>query len=250
MKQSILISLIILLPGCDLDESPPLAPIQVRGYFTMSEPIARINIAWEAPLNDDVKEYHIFKSKDNGLSFDSLGLVLEPNTLFSDTSITWMESFGYKVRAKDYSTNIGEFSETIFIKCFKPGGKWSLLGFDSTELCINPITYQTEESFQVNMQSEFINDTLRIMDFPSIQLDTNTWNSNGWMYLTLKILIPSNDSLILNDTLTYSNTISPEYYSINLENPEEGKISFTSGLYNDINLVHTLKSCTGIELLP
>ena len=250
MKQSILISLFIFFPGCDLDEIPPDVPTDVRGYFTMSEPKARINITWEAPLNDDVKEYHVFKTSNGGLSYDSLDLVIKPNTIYSDTSITWMEEFGYKVRAKDQSTNIGEFSETIFIKCFKPGGKWSLSGFDSTELCINPITYQTEESFQVNMQSEFINDTLRIMDFPSIQLDTNTWKSNGWMYLTLKILIPSNDSLFLNDTLTYSNTISPEYYSINLENPEEGKISFTSGLYNDINLVHTLKSCTGIELLP
>ena len=250
MKQSILISVFIFLSGCDLDEIPPFVPTDVRGYFTMSEPNAQIKIAWEAPLNDDVKEYHVFKTSDAGLSYDSLGLVLKPNTTYSDTSITWMEKFGYKVRAKDQSTNIGEFSEPIFINCFKPGGNWSLSAFDSTELCIDPLSYQTEESFQVNLKGEFINDTLKIMDFPSIQLDTNTWYSNGWMYITLMVLMQSNDSLFLFDTLTYSNMIAPEYYTINLENPSEGKISFPSGLYDDIDLVHTLKSCTGTELFP
>ena len=250
MKQSILISLFILFPGCDLDEVPPFVPTDVRGYFNMSEPNPQIKIAWEAPLNDDIKEYHVFKSSDAGLSYDSLGLVPKSNNSFSDTSIIWMEKFGYKVRAKDKSTNTGEFSEPIFIDCFKPGGNWLLSAFDSTELCINPISYQTEESFQVSLTGEYINDTLRIMDFPSIQLDTNTWQSNGWMYITVKVLIQSSDSLFLNDTLTYSNMIAPEYYTINLDNPSEGKISFPSGIYGDIELVHTLKSCTGIELFP
>lgn len=234
---------------CDLDEDPPNIPINLRGYFTLSESNPRIHISWKAPLNNDVKEYHVFKTSDNGLTFDSLDLVSESFTFYEDTSIVWMEKFGYKIRAKDYSTNIGEFSDSIFINCFKPGGNWMLNSYDSIKLCVDPLTYQTEETFQLDYNNGFLNDTLKLMDFPSIQLDTTTWSSNGWMYLTILTLKISSDSLTY-DTIVFANTIAPEYYSISLENPDEGKIKFNSELFEDITLFHSLEGCDGVELFP
>ena len=37
------------------------------------------------------------------------------------------------MRAKDESTNIGLFSDSVFIECFKPGGNWSFGGYDSIQ---------------------------------------------------------------------------------------------------------------------
>ena len=160
-----------------------------------------------------------------------------------------MENFGYKIRAKDYSTNIGEFSDSIFITCFKPGGNWILSDHDSVKLCLDPLTNQTQETFQLDYYGGFLNDTLKLMDFPSIQIDTLTWSADGWMYLTIITLKLGPDS-INYDTVTFSNAIAPEYYSINLKNPVEGTIKFNSGLFNDINLHHSLKGCDGAELFP
>lgn len=235
--------------SCDLDEEAPDEPTNVRGYFTMSESNPRIRILWNSPLNNDIKEYHIFKSSDNGFTFDSLDLVLVSNTFYEDTSIIWMKNFGYKIRAKDYSTNIGEFSDSIYINCFKPGGNWVLSDYDSIKLCLDPKTNQTQETLQLDYYGGFLNDTLKLMDFPSIQIDTLTWSSNGWMYLTIMTLEMSSDSSNY-DTIVFSNTIAPEYYFINLENPEEGKIIFNSEQFDDIDLYHSLKGCDGVDLFP
>ena len=72
---------------CDLDEDAPSIPMNVRGYFTMTESNPRIRISWKSPQNNDVKEYHIFKTVDDGLTFDSLDIVYDPDTFYEDTSI-------------------------------------------------------------------------------------------------------------------------------------------------------------------
>ena len=249
MRKLTSIIIIFFFIYCDLDEDAPSMPTNVRGFFTLSDSQPRIRVSWKAPLNNDVKEYHIFKSHDNGLTFDSLDLVSEFNTFYEDTSIVWMETFGYKIRAKDHSTNIGEFSDSIFINCFKPSGNWKLSGYDSIKLCIDPVTNQTQETFQLDYYGGFLNDTLKLMDFPSIQIDSSTWSSNGWMYLTIFTLETSFDSLIY-DTIVFSNTIAPEYFSISLDNPNEGKIKFNSGKFDDIHLYHALEDCDGAELFP
>ena len=187
---------------CDLDEDAPSIPMNVRGYFTMTESNPRIRISWKSPQNNDVKEYHIFKTVDDGLTFDSLDIVYDPDTFYEDTSIAWMENFGYKIRAKDYSTNIGEFSDSIFITCFKPGGNWILSDHDSVKLCLDPLTNQTQETFQLDYYGGFLNDTLKLMDFPSIQIDTLTWSADGWMYLTIITLKLGPDG-INYDTVTF-----------------------------------------------
>ena len=46
-----------------LDEKSPAKPINLVGYFTMSENTPRVNISWNSPSDDDVSEYQIFKRK-------------------------------------------------------------------------------------------------------------------------------------------------------------------------------------------
>ena len=251
MLKNSLIILILFFSSCDLDEEPPLIPENLRGYFTMSESNPRIHLSWSHPLDDDIKEYHIFRSTDNGLSFDSLGFVSYPINSYKDTSIIWLEDFGYKIKAKDKSTNIGDFSDSVFINCFKPGGFWKLTNFDSIYLCLDPFTYQTQEMFQLTplINLETLNDTLKIMDFPGIQLDTINWSGNGWMYLTYSVLELSTDS-VNYDTVTYANTAAPEYYTMILRDPESGSITFNSNSYDPIEIHHSLKGCDGEDLFP
>ena len=96
MTGKIIILFFILIAGCDLlDEDPPQIPKNIRGYFTMSPTTIdttidgtdttitnynpRIHISWEEPASGDIDEYHIFRSTDQGHSFDSLGTV--PNNV-------------------------------------------------------------------------------------------------------------------------------------------------------------------------
>ena len=268
MTRNIILLFYLMFAGCDLlDEDPPKIPTNIRGYFTVSPTTSdttidgtdttitkynpRIHITWEEPASDDIDEYHIFRSTDQGNSFDSLGTVPDHVNIFEDFSVAWLVTFGYKVRAKDESTNIGLFSDSVFIKCFKPGGNWSLGGYDSLQICIDPVTYSTPEMFQVIVSQTLVsvNDTAGIMDFPEIALDTNQWMGNGWMYYTYSVLEMAEDSSGY-DTVTYANTIAPEYCTIDLSDPTSGSISFDSGKYETIQLVHTLMACNGDSLFP
>jgi hypothetical protein len=87
------------------------------------------------------------------------------------------------------------------------------------------------------------------MDFTEIVIDTNQFSGSGWMYYTLEVVEQSEDSLSV-DTVTYANTIAPEYYTINLSEPGSGLISFYSEDFSDISLIHNLTSCEGDTLFP
>lgn len=268
MTRNFILLFYLLLAGCDLiDEDPPKIPTNIRGYFTVTPTMndttidgtdtiiikynPRIQISWEELISDDIDEYHIFRSTDQGNSFDSLGAVPYHVNNFQDFSVVWLETFGYKVRAQDESTNIGLFSDSVFIECFKPGGIWMLGGYDSMQICIDPVTYSTPEMFQLVVSHTLasVDDTAGIMDFPEMALDTNQWMGNGWMYYTYSVLEMAEDSSGY-DTVTYANTIAPEYYTIDLSNPVSGSISFDSGKYETIQLVHTLMACNGDSLFP
>jgi len=268
MTRNIILLFYLLIAGCDLiDEDPPKVPTNIRGYFTVTPTMndttidekdttiinynPKIHISWKESVSDDIDEYHVFRSTDQGNSFDSLGAVPGNVNIFEDYSVVWLETFGYKIRAQDESLNIGLFSDSVFIECFKPGGNWSLGGYDSIQICIDPVTYSTPEMFQVVVSQTLasVNDTAGIMDFPEIALDTNQWMGNGWMYYTYSVLEMAEDSSVY-DTVTYANTIAPEYCTIDLSDPVSGSISFDSGKYETIQLVHTLMACNGDSLFP
>ena len=99
------------------------------------------------------------------------------------------------------------------------------------------------------MPLDSVGDTNGIMDFTEIVIDTNQFSGSGWMYYTLEVVEQSEDSLSV-DTVTYANTIAPEYYTINLSEPGSGLISFYSEDFSDISLIHNLTSCEGDTLFP
>jgi len=78
-------------------------------------------------------------------------------------------------------------------------------------------------------------------------LDSINWVGNGWMIYNYTVFEFNEDSSGL-ETVNYGRL--PEYYSINLSNPDLGTISFSSGDYDTIHLVHSLNDCDGEKFFP
>jgi len=253
MNKVIFILIIILQMSCGdlLDEEPPTRPRKLGAYFTMSDNKPRVHLSWDKPSSDDISEYHIFRSMNNSSGFDSLTSISKSNQTYDDTTVSWLDTVYYKIRAEDRSTNIGSFSDSVYVFCYKSGGNWSVDGFDSLFLCVDPSTYSTPEIFRIvlDMPLDSIGDTAGIMDFNEIFLDTNLWTGNGWMYYTYSVLEPSDDTLGF-DTVTYANTVAPEFCTINLSNPNNGIITFDSDKYNSVTLEHSVTACNGDTLFP
>ena len=245
--------LLLLIFGCSglLDETPPSPPYNLKGYFTLTHNKPRVNISWTHSVDDDISTYQVFKSIDEGVNFEYLGESGSNMNSYVDTATLWLENIFYKVRAKDSYDNIGEFSDSIFITCYKPAGNWKIEGKDSTFICIDPRTYSTPEVFRLNLEMplDSVGDTNGIMDFTEIVIDTNQFSGSGWMYYTYEVVEKSEDSLSI-DTVTYANTIAPEYCTMDLSEPGSGLISFYSEDFTDISLVHDLTSCEGEALFP
>jgi hypothetical protein len=251
MTRKIFLIVFLLFVGCDIDEDAPDYPTGLRGFFTLKNGNPRIQISWYESASDDVSEYHIFRTTDLGQSFDSLSKVGGSVLSFSDTTISWQESFGYKIRAKDQSTNTGEFSDSIFIECYKPSGNWIFSNYDSTTICVLPVSYSIPSTIYLDMGNNTLStvfDTIAQMTLSSESyLDSINWIGNGWMIYNYTVLEFNEDSSGL-DTVNYGRL--PEYYSINLSNPDSGTISFSSGDYDTIHLVHSLNHCDGEKFFP
>ncbi|MDP6755932.1 MAG: hypothetical protein QF769_07385 [Candidatus Marinimicrobia bacterium] len=241
-----LFSLLIL--GCDVDEDPPDNPTDLRGFFTLANENPRIQLTWEGSISPDVSEYHIFRAIGIEGNFDSLTTVNPSVLAYSDTNVAWQESFGYKIRAKDQSTNIGEFSDSLFIKCYKPVGQWAFPNYDSLSICIDPIIYDIPSNFQLDVGDSLmgLGDTVGTMTFSESILDSIEWIGNGWMVFNYTTLELNNNQEY--ETITANKL--PEYYQIELLDPDSGIIFFLSGKYESIELVQTVKDCDGIPYFP
>ena len=250
MTRKIFLLVFLLFVGCDIDEDIPEHPTGLRGYFTLANGNPRIQITWDESESDDVSEYHIFRAAGLGNSFDLLSTVGSSDSSFTDTTIIWQESFGYKIRAKDQSTNIGDFSDSIFIECYKPSGNWGFPEHDSTTICVQPVIYSPPSTFQLYIGDTLsaMNDTVGVMTLSSESyLDSLDWIGNGWMIYNYTVLEFNEDSTGF-DTIRYDKL--PEYYLIDLSDPHAGTISFISGRYDTIHLVHTLNDCDGEKFFP
>tara|TARA_Y100001970_G_C13939564_1_gene702439 strand:+ start:31 stop:777 length:747 start_codon:yes stop_codon:yes gene_type:complete len=248
MKQKFILVFIFMVLGCDVDEEPPKFPSNLRGVFTLSEGTPKVKISWEKSTSVDVSEYHIFKASGLEGAFDSLTNVASINTIYIDTNITWQEHFGYKIRAKDQSKNIGGFSDSVFIECYKPVGEWNFSEFDSLSICIDPITFNTPPSFQIKFGDTLtaLGDTIGRMNFSESILDSTEWIGNGWMvynYSTLELNENQEYEIVTENKL-------PEYYQIELINPDSGRIFFLSGSYESIYLNQSVKDCEGNLYFP
>ena len=249
MNRLSFLMIIFILFSCDVDEDPPEFPTGLRSHFTMSEGNPRVNLTWDKSISDDVKEYHIFKKNTKEDEFDSLTVISGSINSYVDNKIEWQEIFAYIVRAIDVSTNVGEFSDTTFVECYKASGTWTVPEYDSVEICIVPEVYSISSSFQLVIADSFVtqDDTIGVFIFSDCILDSNEWTGSGWMTYTYSTL---NINSLNGEVDTIQTTGIPEYYLLDMSKPDSGYISFLSGNYNSINFIHTLKSCDGDSLFP
>ena len=252
MKKYKIILLYFLIFSCEriLDEEKPEPPQNFRGFFTLINNQPLIRLAWDNPQEGDIEEFHIFRTGNNLSSFDSLTMIDEPVNIFTDTSVFWGQQYWYKIRLKDKSTNTGNFSDSITILCYKPIGVWNIEGFDSSQLCVDPIFYTTNELLRLsnNTSLESIGDTSWILEFPKITIDTIVWFGNGMMHFSYITLENSNDGIGF-DTVSYANTTAPEPFTIDFSNMNEGAILFGSENQQEIRLEHQQQSCGTDQLI-
>jgi len=249
MDKKIYLFIILFLFACDIDEAPPEKIVGLSGKFILLDGNPFIEIHWDEPEATDLTEFHIYKSKDPDSNFVPLTTINKNILSYIDRNISWLGEFGYKVRGKDGSTNVGEFSDSVYIFCYSAVGNWVFPGFDSVTICIDEHTYSTPANFELITADSFatVDDTIGVMVFSESNLDSLLWDGNGWMTYTYSVL----EWNTLNEEYdTIATNKLPEYYSIDLSNPDSGLISFVSGLYDSVWLNHALTDCSGDSLFP
>ena len=79
------------------------------------------------------------------------------------------------------------------------------------------------------------------MLFSACSVDSFYWDANGWMTYQYTVM----DTTVNGDTINTSTNHFPVCYSLDISDPSSGEISFSSPLFNDINMEHSLKYCNG-----
>ena len=107
---------------------------------------------------------------------------------------------------------------------------------DGYELVINDDSSDSTASIGDTIISKML--------FSSCNLDSNTWDGNGWMTFQTTVL----DTTILGDTINTANNNFPVYFNMKLIEPESGKIEFSSPMFEDLRLKHALQYCNGSDI--
>ncbi len=95
------------------DTVPPLPPTYVTAHAA-APGSSQVTIAWEAPPDPDVVEYHIFRGNVSGGSdYEWIGTVAHPQTQFTFNYPA--EFCRYRVRAVDRAGNFSYWAEAEFI---------------------------------------------------------------------------------------------------------------------------------------
>lgn len=103
------------------DMKAPEAPKGLKATARLSEgeslPLGLITLTWQPVENDDIDYYEVVFANDTTHTFMARkgGIVAGRDTVFVDTVAVDVNQkyIYYKVRAIDYSTNIGEFSDIL-----------------------------------------------------------------------------------------------------------------------------------------
>ncbi|MCF7808461.1 MAG: DUF928 domain-containing protein [Candidatus Marinimicrobia bacterium] len=109
----ILISISLFPFSCESpeedDTTPPAAPANLSFDANQSGD-GEIYLTWDAPADDDVASYHIYRAVGTG-SFTELTSLTA--TSYLDQSLDYTVEYSYKVTAKDDSENESPFSNTV-----------------------------------------------------------------------------------------------------------------------------------------
>ena len=94
----------------------------------------------------------------------------------------------------------------------------------------------------MDSQEAAIGDTIfSKMLFSACSIDSLYWDANGWMTYQYTVL----DTTVNGDTINTSPNHFPVYYSLSIADPSAGSISFSSPLFDEIDIEHSLKYCNG-----
>ena len=78
----------------------------------------------------------------------------------------------------------------------------------------------------------------------SCNIDSSSFVGNGWMTYQTTIL----DTTVNGDTIRPTNNNFPIYFDMDLKNPNSGSISFSSPLFDNLSMQHSLKFCNGNDI--
>tara|TARA_A100001015_G_scaffold74659_1_gene82886 strand:+ start:50 stop:451 length:402 start_codon:yes stop_codon:yes gene_type:complete len=104
---------------------------------------------------------------------------------------------------------------------------------DGYELILN--------DYSSDSNSEVGDTIISKMLFSSCNIDSISWDGNGWMTFQTTIL----DTTINGDTLETTNNNFPIYFNLNLLDPLSGSITFSSILFESLSIQHSLQFCNG-----
>ena len=254
----ILYTPILIIIGCNVDEIPPEIVSGIRGWFTIDENNIGVNITWYHTEDTDLEKYIIYKGK-NGLSPEEIGETEENN--FMDTEVEWLEQYEYYIQSVDKIGNKSELSDSVSVRIYSGSGRWDISGYDSSFLCIihnqtintgsgsiQQKGYHLADGYELIINDELDDSNAAVGDtifskmlFSACSVDSFYWDANGWMTYQYTVM----DTTVNGDTINTSNNHFPVYYSLDISDPSSGEISFSSPLFNDINMEHSLKYCNG-----
>ena len=249
---------LVLIAGCNVDEIPPALVRGLKGWFTIDDNNIRVNISWYEVEDDDLDKYIIFKAK-KGMSPVEIGETEE--NYFVDTDVEWLEFYEYFIQSVDKIGNKSELSDSLLVRIYSGSGRWDILDYDSTYLCINHNQTINTGSGSIEQKGYFLADGYELivndetesentaigdtifskMLFSACSIDSFYWDANGWMTYQYTVL----DTTINGDTINTSKNHFPVYYSLDIADPSNGEIGFSSPLFKTIEIEHSLRYCNG-----
>ena len=258
-SELLLIMLILLLfSSCNTDEIPPEIPNDTRGWFTIDENNIGVNLTWSNTVDEDFEKYIILKSTD-GTEAQEIGET--ENNYFIDSDVEWLNYYQYFIQSVDEIGNKSELSDSVLVRVYSASGNWKLNNFDSIYMCIDHNQIISTSSGILNQKGYFLSDGYELilndyssdsnsevgdtiiskMLFSSCNIDSLSWDGNGWMTFQTTIL----DTTINGDTLETTNNNFPIYFNLNLLDPLSGSITFSSILFESLSIQHSLQFCNG-----
>ena len=250
--------ILLVFSGCNTDEIPPEIPNDARGWFTIDENNIGVNLTWSNTVDEDFDKYIILKSTD-GTEAQEIGET--ENNYFIDSDVEWLNYYQYFIQSVDEIGNKSDLSDSVLIRVYSASGNWKLNNFDSIYMCIDHNQIISTSSGILNQKGYFLSDGYELilsdyssdsnsevgdtiiskMLFSSCNIDSISWDGNGWMTFQTTIL----DTTINGDTLETTNNNFPIYFNLNLLDPLSGSITFSSILFESLSIQHSLQLCNG-----